>query len=406
MSGQDITQGATQRGPLHGVRVIDCSTVFAGPAAAAYLADFGAEVLKIEHPNGDHARFFEPVHHDVSLWSKLVNRNKASITLNLSTDEGQALFRLLAADADVVVENFRPGTLERWNIGYERLAAANPRLVMLRVTAFGQTGPYAARPGYGTLAEAMSGMAQLIGYPDRPPLLPPLALGDNIGAITGAFAVTAALLNRERTGAGQAIDLSLVEPLLAVLGIQTLVKDATGQTLERQGNRVQHLAPRGAWKTRDERWISVTVGNDNTFRSLANAIGQPDLVDDPRFCSNRARLAHVDEIEDILAEWFGAQSHRDAIETLERHNVSCAPLYDAEQLLDDPQFRSREAFVRLADDELGEVLLPNVIARFSATQGSIRFAGKPKGADNRRVFVEQLGLTSDELQALTERGVV
>jgi formyl-CoA transferase len=394
------------RSALSGIRIVDCSTVFAGPAAAAYLSDFGAEVLKVEHPDGDHARFFEPVHKEVSLWSKLVNRNKETVTLDLHAPEGQALFRRLVKEADVVIENFRPGTLERWNVGYDSLVRDNPRLVMLHVTAFGQTGPYSGRPGYGTLAEAMSGLAQLIGYPDRPPLLPPLALGDNIGAIAGAFAVVTALFHRERTGVGQAIDLSLVEPLLAVLGVQTLVHSVTGQSMRRQGNRVQHLAPRGAWETRDGRWISVTIGNDNTFRSLAAAMDMPELVGDARFSTNRARLAHVDDIERILSDWFAATSYEEAIRKLEQHKVAHAPLYDAEQLLSDPQLQSRNAFVGVDDDELGKALLPNVIARFSQTPGAIRFAGRRKGADNLRVYRDRLGLGEDELRALMEKGVI
>ncbi|MBN9427516.1 MAG: CoA transferase [Burkholderiales bacterium] len=393
-------------GPLHGVRIVDCSTVFAGPAAAAYLADFGAEVLKIEHPDGDQARSFEPVHNDISLWSKLVNRNKQTITLDLHAAEGQQLFRRLVSEADVVIENFRPGTLERWNIGYATLAAQQARLIMLHVTAFGRTGPYSDRPGYGTLAEAMSGLAQLIGYPDRPPLLPPLALGDNIGAIAGAFAVVTALFHRERSGVGQEIDLSLLEPLLAVLGVQTLVRSVTGQSLQRQGNRVNHLAPRGAWQTADGRWISVTVGNDNTFRSLAAAMDMPGLPDDPRFATNRARLANVDAIEAVLAGWFGRTAYADALRVLTEHKVAHAPLYDAEQLLEDPQLRSRSAFVNTADDELGHALLPNVLARFSATPGQIRFAGRRKGADNDAVYRQRLGLSDDELRTLREQRII
>lgn len=404
--GQAAGGGAATASALQGIRVVDCSTVFAGPAATAYLADFGAQVLKVEHPNGDHARHFEPVHDDVSLWSKLVNRNKQTVTLDLHSEEGQQLFRRLAADADVVVENFRPGTLERWNLGYDVLSRDNPRLIMLRVTAFGQTGPYSGRPGYGTLAEAMSGLAQLIGYPDRPPLLPPLALGDNIGAIAGAYSVVLALFHRERSGRGQTIDLALVEPLLAVLGIQTLVQSVTGTIMQRQGNRVQHLAPRGAWETMDGRWISVTVGNDNTFKSLATAISMPELVADARFADNHARLAHVDEIEAILTDWFKRKTNAEALDLLERYNVSCAPLYDSEQLLSDPQFRSREAFVKVGDEELGSVVLPNVLARFSETPGAVRFAGRKKGADNKSVYCDRLGLSAGEVAALAERGVI
>jgi formyl-CoA transferase len=391
---------------LSGLRVIDCSTVFAGPAAAAYLADYGAEVIKVEHPKGDHARFFEPVHNDISLWCKLVNRNKQHMTLDLHDEQAQSIFKRLVQEADVVIENFRPGTLERWGIGYAELSKSNPRLIMLHVTAFGQTGPYSDRPGYGTLAEAMSGMAQLIGYPDRPPLLPPLALGDNIGAIAAAFAVMAALFNRDRTGEGQEIDLALVEPLLAVLGVQTLVHDVTGASLSRNGNRVNHLAPRGAWETADKRWISVTVGNDNTFHSLTLAMGMPELFEDERFATNRARLANVDAIESILAQWFSRTRFDDAIARLEEHKVAHAPLYDAAQLREDAQLKARHAFVSVADDELGNVLLPNVLARFSKNPGKVRHAGRPKGADNSAILRNRLGLSDSEIKALQEREAI
>lgn len=396
----------TEAGPLTGVKVVDCATVFAGPAAAAYLADFGAEVLKVEHPKGDHARFFEPVHEGVSLWCKLVNRNKDHVTLDLHDARGQEIFRRLIAEADVVVENFRPGTLDRWNLGFDKLVKINPGLIMLHVTAFGQTGPYSNRPGFGTLAEAMSGMAQLIGYPDRPPLLPPLALGDNIGAIAGAFAIAMALFHRTRTGRGQEIDLALVDPLLAVLGVQTLMRSVAGVSLTRQGNRVNHLAPRGAWQTADGKWISVTIGNDNTFRSLAQAMQMPELVTDPRFSSNRARLANVDAIEAILEAWFARTAFDAAIAALETHEVAHAPLYDAEQLLDDPQLRSRKAFVEVDDPELGPMILPNVLARFTDSKGEIRFAGRRIGEDNERIYQERLGLDAAERKALRDDGVI
>jgi len=401
-----MTSSAVGGSLLEGIRVVDCSTVFAGPAAAAYLADFGAEVIKVEHPDGDHARRFEPVHGEVSLWCKLVNRNKEHVTLDLHKPEGQAMFRRLTSQADVVVENFRPGTLARWNVSYETLARDNPRLVMLHVTAFGQSGPYSGRPGFGTLAEAMSGMATLIGYPDRPPLLPPLALGDNIGAIAGAFAVVAALFKREKSGVGQEIDLALVEPLLAVLGIQTLVDAVTGQAMQRQGNRVNHLAPRGAWQTSDQRWISLTVGNDSTFKSLADAMQMPGLVEDPRFSTNRARLANVDAIEAVLAEWFGQTTFDDAIAVLDAHKVAHAPLYDAKQLREDPQLQSRNAFVSVDDEELGKALLPNVLVRFSKNPGEVRFAGRRIGADNDRIYREILGLDPQEVEALRSARVI
>ena len=391
--------------PLSKLTVVDLATLAAAPQIAAFFGDFGARVIKVEHPRGDSLRRLVDAR-GVPLTWKIVNRNKQHVTLDVTKPEGRALLDEMLARADLLVCNLGRERLARFGLERAHLAAAHPRLVVVNLTAYGTDGPWAERPGSGTLAEAMSGLAQLVGYPDRPPLLPPLALGDNIGAIAGAFAVMTALFHRERTGEGQEIDLALVEPLLAVLGIQTLVRSVTGISMTRQGNRVNHLAPRGAWETVDGRWISVTVGNDNTFRSLAEAMGMPGLVDEPRFATNRARLANVDAIEGVLAEWFGRTKFEDAIRALESKKVAHAPLYDAEQLLSDPQLTSRRAFVQVEDEELGHATLPNVIARFSRTPGEVRYAGRPKGADNGRIYQERLGLTEEEVGELAARRVI
>src|SRR5918911_1568429 len=269
--------------PLAGVRVLDAATLFAGPLVATFLGDFGADVIKIEHPKGDPIRTHGYAKNGVPLWWKMVGRNKRAITLNFSKPDGQALLCELVKTADVLIENFRPGTLERWGGGPDRLMAANPRLVLVRTTGFGQFGPYAQRPGFGTLAESMSGFAHITGQPDGPPTLPPLALADGIAGLAGAAAVMFALHHRARTGQGQVIDLSLLEPILTVLGNQPTVYDQLGIVQQRIGNRTPTSAPRNTYKTRDRRWVAVSASADSVAERVLRLVGRPDLTSQPWF---------------------------------------------------------------------------------------------------------------------------
>ncbi len=394
------------QGPLTKVRVIDCSTIFAAPLIAAYLADFGADVIKVEHPGGDPVRRFEPTADGVSLWSKLVNRNKRSITLDLHSPRGQDLFRQLVREADVVIANFRPGVLESWSIGYDDLVKVRPDIILLGVTAFGRTGPYSDRPGFGTLAEAMSGLANLLGYPDGPPLLPAFGLGDSIAALAGAFAIVLALFHRQATGRGQFIDLAIVESLLGILGLQLVVLEATGHVMRREGNRVLHIAPRGVWETSDGHWVAISITDNRTFECLANAIDQPSLVADSRFVDNHERVQHRSEIEAIVEKWFGSVTFAEAVDRLARASAPFAPVYDAAQIVKDPQYLSRKAFVRMPDDELGHVLMPNVLAHLTATPGSMRRAGRAIGADNSEIYRDLLGLRPEDIALLRESKVI
>ena len=392
--------------PLEGIRVVEAATLFAAPLAGMLLGDYGADVTKVEHPlRADPARGHGPSKDGAGLWFKALARNKRLITLDLSKPDGARLFLELAADADVVLENFRPGTLERWGLGWDELSAANPRLVLARVTGFGQTGPYASRPGFGTLAEAMSGFAALNGEPEGPPLLPPLALADGVAALATAFAVIAALRAREATGTGQVVDVSLVEPLLTLLGPQITAWDLLGELQERTGNRSSHNAPRNVYRTADGFWVAVSASAQSIAERVLRLVGRPDLAEQPWFASGTGRAAHVEEIDAAVAAWIGERDRDDVIAAFEAAQAAIAPIYDARDLVADPQLAALGSIATVEDDELGPLKMTNVLARLSQTPGAIRWAGRRHGADTAAVLAG-LGVDAEELERLRGEGVV
>ena len=391
---------------LSGIKVIDTATLFAGPLAATFLADFGAEVLKIEHPKGgDPSRHHGHAKDGVGLWWKLLGRNKRAITLYLGSAEGQEIFSRLAADADVVIENFRPGTLERWNLGYDRLVELNPRLILARVTGFGQFGPMARRPGFGTLAESMSGFAHASGQPDGPPTLPPFALADGIAALATAFAVMTALRAREQTGRGQVIDLAIIEPILTVLGPQPLVYDQLGIVPGRTGNRSVNNAPRNAYQTREGKWVAISTSTQSTAERTMRLVGHPEFIDEPWFASGRTRAQHADELDAAVAQWISRHSVHEVVEAFEKAEAAVAPIYDVADVMNDEQYRALGTITQVDDPELGVVRMQNVLFRLSETPGEIHWAGPPLGAHNEEVFGE-LGLSARELADLRDKGVI
>jgi crotonobetainyl-CoA:carnitine CoA-transferase CaiB-like acyl-CoA transferase len=392
--------------PLEGIRVVEAATLFAAPMATMLLADFGADVVKLEHPRRpDPARGHGPAKDGAGLWFKALSRNKRHATLDLSHPDGQALFLRLAADADVVVENFRPGTLERWNLGWNELSTANPRLVLARVSGFGQNGPYAHRAGFGTLAEAMSGFAALNGEPDGPPLLPPLALADGVAALATAFAVLAALRARETTGRGQVVDVSLLEPLMTLLGPGVSAYDALGELEERTGNRSSHNAPRNVYRTADDRWVAVSSSATSIAERVMRLVGRPDLVDEPWFTTGSGRVAHVDEIDAAVTAWVGERTRDEVLAAFEAAQAAAAPVYDAGDILADPHFRARGTIASIDDADVGTLRLPSVLARLSETPGEIRWSGREHGADSAEVL-GGLGVDAEELERLRAEGVV
>ncbi|WP_147945223.1 CaiB/BaiF CoA-transferase family protein [Microbispora sp. CSR-4] len=385
-------------GPLDGVRVIDAATLFAGPTAAMLLGDYGADVIKIEHPRRpDPSRGHGPG----GLWWKMLGRNKRTMTLDLSTTEGQDLLVRLVEDADVLIENFRPGTLERWNLSWDRLSKANPDLVLARVTGFGQFGPYARRPGFGTLAEAMSGFAAMTGEPDGPPTLPPFGLADGICALATAFAVMTAL----RSGRGQVVDLSIIEPILTVLGAQPTIYDRLGVVPPRTGNRSVNNAPRNTYRCRDGSWVAVSTSAQSIAERVMRLVGRPDLVDEPWFATGAGRVAHVGELDAAVAAWVGERTREEVLRAFEEAEAAVAPIYDVRDVLADPQLTALDAVTTVEDPELGPLRMQNVMFRLSETPGHIRWTGRPHGADTDEIL-RGLGLTDAQIEALRAKGVV
>ncbi|WP_282086150.1 CaiB/BaiF CoA transferase family protein [Streptomyces tendae] len=396
----------TSAAPLTGLRVLDLATLFAGPLAATMLGDFGADVIKVEHPTRpDPSRGHGPSKDGVGLWWKLLGRNKHAITLDLSKPAGRTTLLRLAATADVVVENFRPGTLEKWGLGWDELSAVNPRLVLTRVTGFGQFGPYARRPGFGTLAEAMSGFAAMTGEPDAPPTLPPFGLADSIAALATAYAVMTALAARERTGEGQVVDMAIIEPILTVLGPQPLWYDQLGHVQPRTGNRSQNNAPRNTYRTADGTWVAVSTSAQSVAERVMRLVGRPELIDEPWFATGADRARHADVLDAAVGDWIARHTRADVLAAFEEAEAAVAPVQDVRDVLADPQYQALDTVTTVDDPELGPLRMQNVLFRLSATPGAIRWAGRPHGADTEEVLTG-LGLTPADVKELREEGVV
>ncbi|MEV5891336.1 crotonobetainyl-CoA:carnitine CoA-transferase CaiB-like acyl-CoA transferase [Nonomuraea fuscirosea] len=391
---------------LDDLRVIDAATLFAGPSAAMMLGDFGADVIKIEHPRrGDPSRGHGASVDGVGLWWKTLSRNKRSAAVDLSRAEGQEILRRLAERSDVLIENFRPGTLERWNLAPEDLLELNPRLIVARMTGFGQFGPMAKRPGFGTLAEAMSGFAAMTGEPDGPPTLPPLALADGIAGLAMSYAIMVALRARERTGRGQVIDLAIIEPILGLLGPQMTAYKALGVVPQRTGNRSSSNAPRNTYRTRDGRWLAISTSAQPIAERVVTLVGRPDLVEQPWFASGHGRVQHVDELDAAVASWIAERDADEVIARFEEVQAAVAPIYDVSDLAEDPQYAALDTFVEVPDEELGSLTMQNVLFRLSDTPGEIRWAGRRLGRDTDEVLAE-LDYPGDRIAALRADGVI
>ena len=396
-------------GPLQGLRVLDAGTMIAGPLAATHLADFGAEVIKIEQPCiGDAMRHWAPMKDGRSLWWKVIARNKRLVTLSLSHPEGQALFRNMVAGADIVIENYRPGTFERWGLGYAELAKVNPRLVLVRVSGFGQTGPYAHRGGYGTVAEAFSGIPSFTGFPDRPPTLPGFPMADSVAATFAAMAAMFAIYRRDQGGAGtgQEIDVSLYEPLFRLAEAQVIGFDQLGIVKQRQGNRLAEDSPRNTYETADGRWIGISASSQRTFERLCEAMAMPELVTDPRYASNALRCRHADALDEIMAAWFRARTCDEIMRLFDAAHVVAGPVLTIADIEQDPHYTARGNIVRVPDDDFGSVRMQGVVPRFVETPGEVRHAGGSLGTDNRAIYCGRLGLPEDEFVRLTDSGVI
>jgi crotonobetainyl-CoA:carnitine CoA-transferase CaiB-like acyl-CoA transferase len=397
-------------GPLAGVRVVELGQLIAGPMAGRMLADFGAEVIKVEPPGtGDPMREWGLNRFKGhGLWWPLQSRNKKLVTLDLRQGRGRELLLQLAGRSDALVENFRPGTLERWGLGPEQLHEANPGLVIARVSGYGQTGPYAQRAGFASVGEAMGGLRYLNGYPGQVPPRPGVSLGDSLAAMFAVQGILMALYQRDvHGGRGQVVDASILESCFAMLDSTVPEYGKLGVVREPQGSRIGSAVPSNVYTTRDGKYLAVAANADNIFRRLCAAIGRPDLADDDRFANHWARFEHVDELDSIVGDWVGEHDAAEADRILNEAGVVSGPVYSIADIFEDPHYRAREMLVTMRDEVLGEVVVPGVVPKLSETPGELRHAGSWElGRDNRGVYIDLLGLDERQLSELAAQGVI
>jgi len=396
-------------GPLAGLRILDIATIIAAPFAGTLLADFGADVVKLELPGvGDGMRGFPPFREGKSLWWKAANRGKQFGTLDLRKEEGAKLFLEMLPKFDVLLENFRPGTLDRWGLDRETLWKANPKLVILRVTAFGQYGPYINRPGFARIFEAMGGLTHITGDADRPPVHTGYPISDAFGGVFGAMSILAALFRVKNNpdAGGEEIDLSLTEATFRLLDFLAIEYDQLGVVRERSGNRNQYSAPSDVYLTSDKKYVSLAGSTNTTFRNNATAVGQPELADDPRFANNALRVENAAELDRIFGSFISSHTLDEVLEAFATAKGTIAPIYSVEQIFNDPQYQAREAITSVPDDDFGSVRLQNVVPKFTRNPGKIRWTAKDLGVDNYSVFKNLLGMSEEDVDACRERGII
>lgn len=401
----------TGRGPLAGIRVIELGMLLAGPYATRLLAEFGAEVIKVEQPGkGDPLRNWG--HHRYrgrSLWWPIQSRNKKLITLDLHHERGRELLKRLVAQADVLLENFRPGTLEKWGLGWDVLSAVNPKLILARVSGYGQTGPYAHRAGFAAVGEAMGGLRHINGYPDQPPPRMGISLGDSLAGMFAVQGILSALYWRDAAGGGrgQVVDASILEACFALLESAVPEYDRLGVVREPSGTKLRNVAPSNIYKCRDDRWIVIAANADNVFRRLCRAMEKPELIDDPRFADHTARGQYQDELDAIISDWTAERDSQDVDRLLNEAGVVCGPIYTIADIYNDPHFRAREMIIEMHDPELGPLAAPGIVPKLSHTPGKAEWTGSWElGAHNREVYVDLLGLDETELDELRAAGVI
>jgi formyl-CoA transferase len=403
-----MTDTSEPQGPLANLVVVEMGTLIAGPFCGQILGDFGAEVIKIEDPKtGDPMRQWGrslPKGH--SPWWPVIGRNKKSVGLDLRTPEGKELAKTLIAKADVVIENFRPGTLEKWGLSYETLAATNPKLVMARVSGFGQTGPYAQRAGYGLIGEAMGGLRHVTGEPDRPPARAGISIGDSLAAMHAVMGITMALHERERTGRGQVIDAALYESVLAVMENLVTEYDITGYVRERSGSVLPGIAPSNAYPCKGGDMILIGGNGDNVYARLTEVMGRPDLKTDPKFVDHASRGENQHELDEIISAWTSTFALADLLALLEAQGVPTSRVYRAPDMLEDPQFAAREAIVSTEHPVFGQIRMQNVFPKLSRTPGKVRWPGPALGQHTEEVLGKLAGCSTDRLAELRAKGVI
>lgn len=395
-----------KRGPLYGLKVVELCTTISGPVCARLLADFGADVIKIESPEGDPGRNFGAQVGGVSLYAASMYRNKRCIVLDLKEPEGLAIALQLLDHADILVESFRPGVLGRLGLGADVLKARNARLVTVHISGYGQTGPYRDRPGYGAICEAIAGVRYLTGDPDRPPARCALALTDYLTAVYAAFGAMMALYERTQSGMGQEIDAALYESAFSQMEGPVTAYEPTGTIPIRQGPRLMNTAPNSLYPTQDKRWVLIAANNDAIFRRLAKAMGRPELSTDPRYATQRARGERIAEMDELVTAWTSRRQATDAESVLEAAGVPTAPIYTIADIFEDQHFRARNMLMRLPHPTIGEICVPGVVPKLSRTPGHLRKAGSGLGADTRSVLIDELQFSGTEVDRLERAGII
>lgn len=393
--------------PLDGVRVLELGTMYAAPTAGRMLRDFGADVIKVEDPaTGDYARQWTPQKDGLSLGFARLNAGKRSLGVDLRDPRGQDLIRSLATTVDVVLESFRPGRLEAWGLGYTDLRAANPGLVLTRVSGFGQTGPYRSRPGFGTVAEVGSGFAYINGWPDTPPTSPPFGFADSIAGIAAAMGTAMALFRRSRTGEGDEVDVALYEPLMFIVGDTLLKYQALGEVQSRVGNGTGSASPRGVYRAADGHWLAIAGSNQVIAARLFAAMGRPELIDDPRYATNAARMAHNDELQELVGDWVQARPRADTLKLLDEYDVVASPVNDARDIVGDPHFVQRTLVELTGNDVLGPVLMPGPVLHLRSHPGPAYHGVPAIGEHTTQILTDILALQPPQIAALAAAGVV
>jgi succinyl-CoA--D-citramalate CoA-transferase len=394
--------------PLDDVRVLELGAFLAGPFCGQLLADFGAQVIKVEPPGkGDPMREWgRHRYKGRTLWWPILSRNKKSITLDLRSADGQDLLRQLIPRCDILLENFRPGTLEAWGLGYERLAQLNPGLIMVRVSGFGQTGPYRDKAGFGSIGEAMGGIRSITGFPDRPPTRIGISIGDSLAATFACLGALTALHERGRSGQGQVVDIGIYEGVLAMMESMIPEYQLAGHIRERSGNVLPNIAPSNIYPTADGGWFAIGANADGVFKRFCQAMGQPELADDPRYATHNARGMNQGELDDMIAAWTATLSADELQALMDEHGVPGGRIFTAKEMLSDPQFLARQSIIGVADPDLGEIKMQNVTPRLSSTPGGIDWTGPALGQHNDEIFQGLLNLSPETRAELRERGVI
>lgn len=401
-------QAPFKNGPLSDLRVIEMGTLLAGPFCGQILGDMGAEIIKIEPPGqGDPMRAWgREKAHGKSLWWPVVGRNKKAVTLDMRQAEGQSILRELVTNADFLLENFRPGTLEKWGCGYEELAKVNPRLIMIRVSGFGQTGPYAKQAGFGAIGEAMGGLRYVCGDPSTPPSRMGISIGDSLAATFASVGALSALHYREKTGRGQVVDSAIYESVLNMMESLVTEFDKTGYIRERTGAILPNVAPSNIYPARDGQLVLIAANQDTVFGRLAEAMGQPGLAQDPKYATHSARGAHQAELDELIGRWTASLTRDEVLAAMEKSGVPAGLIYRAPEMLEDPHFKARQAIVKTQHPDFGELRMQNVAPKLSETPGGIRAPAPAMGQHNEEVYLGLLGMTRERFDSLAARKVI